>query len=177
VSRPLLDEEQWHEWKSDLARVLRVATGFFYQHFVRGSRRVLFDGIEPAKRQSDSIQFELLEYLYHHVVRRDDEWAAREWFRERYRANETKVLSHRYDHRSIGCVCLYTTPHVMLDDMIAEPGSFGDLFATANTVILMGRTRREERLGRALVIPKHRGSSCSDEIIPYRIDDTGIAVG
>ena len=35
--------------KADLSRVLRCATGFFYQHFARGTRRVVFDGLEPAR--------------------------------------------------------------------------------------------------------------------------------
>jgi KaiC/GvpD/RAD55 family RecA-like ATPase len=174
VTREDLEEEEWHEWKSDMARVLRGATGFFYQHFARGCRRAVFDGLEPASRASESIQFEFLEYIYHHVLRQDDEWAAREWLRENYRANEKSVLTHRYDHRAIGCVCLYTTPQVMLEDLIAQPIGTGELFATANTIILMGRTRHDGRLGRALVVPKHRGSACSDEIIPYRIGEEGI---
>ena len=69
---------------------------------------------------SESIQFEFFEYVYHHVLRQDDEWAAREWFRENYRAHQAAVLGHRYDHRSIGCICLYTTPQVMLDELIAD---------------------------------------------------------
>jgi hypothetical protein len=177
VTRADLDEEQWHEWKSDLSRVLRGATGFFYQHFARGSRRAVFDGIEPAQRSSESIQFEFFEYVYHHVLRQDDEWAAREWLREQFRACQEKVMSHRYDHRAIGCLCLYTTPQVMLDDLMTDPIAAGDLFATANTIILMGRTRQEGSLGRAMVIPKHRGSQCSDEIIPYRISEQGIVLG
>jgi KaiC/GvpD/RAD55 family RecA-like ATPase len=177
VTRGDLDEEQWHEWKSELSRVLRCATGFFYQHFARGSRRAVFDGLEPAERFSESIQFEFFEYVYHHVLRQEDEWAAREWLRERYRAHQDSVLSHRYDHRTIGCLCLYTTPQVMLEDLMTDPISSGDVFATANTIILMGRTRDQGRLGRAMVIPKHRGSECSDEIIPYRISDQGIVFG
>jgi KaiC/GvpD/RAD55 family RecA-like ATPase len=174
VNRADVDEDQWHQWKTDLSRVLRSATGFFYQHCARGSRRVVFDGLEPAERFSDSIQFEFFEYVYHHVLRQDDEWAAREWLRENYRAHEQAVNSHRYDHRAIGCLCLYTTPHVMLEDLMTSPISSGDVFATANTIILMGRTREDGRLGRAMVIPKHRGSACNDEIIPYSISDQGI---
>ncbi len=177
VTRADLDEQQWHEWKSDLSRVLRGATGFFYQHFARGCRRAVFDGIEPAERSSESIQFEFFEYVYHHVLRQDDEWAAREWLREQFRACQDRVMSHRYDHRAIGCLCLYTTPQVMLEDLMTDPIAAGDLFATANTIILMGRTRQEGSLGRAMVIPKHRGSECSDEIIPYRINDQGIVLG
>ena len=177
VTRADLDDDQWHEWKSELSRVLRCATGFFYQHFARGSRRAVFDGFEPAERFSESIQFEFFEYVYHHVLRQDDEWAAREWLREQYRAHQESVLGHAYDHRTIGCLCLYTTPQVMLEDLMTDPISSGDVFATANTIILMGRTREGGRLGRAMVIPKHRGSECSDEIIPYRINDQGLVFG
>jgi KaiC/GvpD/RAD55 family RecA-like ATPase len=174
VTRGDLEAEEWHEWKSDLSRILRCAVGFFYQHFARGSRRVVFDGVEPADRFSESIQFELFEYIYHHVLRKDDEWAAREWLRERYRANAPSVLQHRYDHRRIGCLYLYTTPHVMLEELMVQPITQGDIFANANTIILMGRTRRDGRFGRALSIPKHRGSACGDEILPYRITEHGL---
>ncbi|MHB1560960.1 MAG: ATPase domain-containing protein, partial [Isosphaeraceae bacterium] len=81
VTRGDLEADQWHEWKSDLARVYRCSVGFFYQHLARGSRRVLFDGLEPADRFSDSIQFDFFEYIYQHVLRKEDEWAAREWLR------------------------------------------------------------------------------------------------
>jgi KaiC/GvpD/RAD55 family RecA-like ATPase len=176
VTQADLEPEQWHEWKSELSRVLRCAAGFFYQQFARGSRRVVFDGLEPVERFSESIQFEFFEYIYHHVLRQDDEWAAREWFREKYRANAEAVMRHRYDQRAIGCLYLYTTPHVMLDDLLAQPIAQGDIFANANTIILMGRTRHDGRLGRALAIPKHRGSACGDEIVPYRITEGGLVL-
>jgi len=176
VTQADLEPEQWHEWKSELSRVLRCAAGFFYQHFARGSRRVVFDGLEPVERFSESIQFEFFEYIYHHVLRQDDEWAAREWFREKYRANAEAVLRHRYDQRAIGCLYLYTTPHVMLDDLLAQPITQGDIFANANTIILMGRTQHNGRLGRALAIAKHRGSACGDEIVPYRITEDGLVL-
>ena len=147
---------------------------FFISTSPAESRRAVFDGIEPAERFSDSIQFEFFEYVYNHVLRKDDDWAAREWFREQYRANESEVLRHRYDHRAIGCLCLYTTPKVMLDELLAEPISEGDVFSNANTIILMGRTRHDGRLGRALAIAKHRGSACGDEILPYRIGEQGL---
>jgi KaiC/GvpD/RAD55 family RecA-like ATPase len=140
-------------------------------------RRVVVDGIEPTERFSESIQFEFFEYLYHHVLRREDEWAARELFRERYRANEAKVLTHRYDHRALGCLYLYTTPHILLDDLMAQPIGEGDIFSNANTIILMGRTKQDGRMGRALYVAKHRGSYCGDEIVPYRITDRGIEIG
>jgi KaiC/GvpD/RAD55 family RecA-like ATPase len=176
VTQADLEPEQWHEWKSELSRVLRCAAGFFYQHFARGSRRVVFDGLEPVERFSESIQFEFFEYIYHKVLRQDDEWAAREWFREKYRANAEAVIRHRYDQRAIGCLYLYTTPHVMLDELLAQPITQGDIFSNANTIILMGRTRHNGRLGRALAIPKHRGSACGDEIVPYRITEEGLVL-
>jgi KaiC/GvpD/RAD55 family RecA-like ATPase len=174
VSRGDLDPDAWHEWKSELARILRCSVGFFYRHFARGVRRVVFDGLEPMERFSDSIQFEFFEYVYHHVLRKDHDWAAREWFREQFRANARQVEAHPYDHRQIGCLYLYTTPHVMLDDLLEQPIGQGDIFSNANTIILMGRTRHESRLGRALAITKHRGSAHGEQILTYRIGDQGL---
>ncbi len=175
VTRRDLDPDDWHAWKSDLARVLRKSVEFFYGQFVRGTRRVVVDGIEPSERFSESIQFEFFEYLYHQVLRKEDAWAARELFREQFRSNADRVAAHPYDHRQIGCLYLYTTPHVMLDDLLTLPINEGDIFSNANTIILLGRTREAGRLGRALYIPKHRGSACSDAIHAYRITDRGLA--
>jgi KaiC/GvpD/RAD55 family RecA-like ATPase len=177
VTRRDLEPDDWHAWKSDLARVLRGSAAYFYSHFVRGSRRVVVDGIEPTERFAESIQFEFFEYLYQHVLRKEDEWAAREVFRELYRANAEKVHAHRYDHKEIGCLYLYTTPHVLLDDLMAQPIGEGDIFSNANTIILMGRTREAGRMGRALYVAKHRGSAGSDEIRPYRLTERGLEIG
>lgn len=174
VTRRDLDPDDWHAWKTDLARILRTSVSYFYGNFVRGSRRVVVDGIEPTERFAESIQFEFFEYLYHHVLRKEDEWAARELFREQFLANSAQVMAHRYDHRSIGCVYLYTTPHIMLDDLMSDPIGEGDIFSNANTIILMGRTRESGRLGRALYVAKHRGSACGDEIRPYRLTERGL---
>ncbi len=174
VTRRDLDPDEWHAWKIDLARVLRKSVEFFYSQFVRGVRRVVVDGIEPTERFSESIQFEFFEYLYHQVLRKEDAWAARELFREMYRANSAKVEAHPYDHRRVGCLYLYTTPSVMLDDLLTLPINEGDIFSNANTIILLGRTKEAGRLGRALYIPKHRGSACSDAIHPFRITDRGL---
>jgi KaiC/GvpD/RAD55 family RecA-like ATPase len=176
VTRRDVDPEQWHEWKTELARVLRVSVDFFYSNFVRGARRVVVDGIEPTERFSDSIQFEFFEYLYHHILRKEDDWAARELFRERYRAEEANVMAHRYDHQSLGCMYLYTTPHIMLDDLMSQPIGEGDVFSNANTIILMGRIRDGAKMGRGLYVAKHRGSKCREEIIPYRLTDHGVEI-
>jgi KaiC/GvpD/RAD55 family RecA-like ATPase len=177
VTRRDLEADQWHAWKGEMARVLRTSVAFFYSQFLRGSRRVVVDGLEPAERFSESIQFEFFEYLYQHILRKEDEWAARELFREQFRANEARVLAHRYDHRRIGCLYLYTTPHVLLDDLMAQPIGEGDIFSNANTIILMGRTREAGRMGRALYVAKHRGSACGDEVLPYRLTDHGPEMG
>jgi hypothetical protein len=177
VSRADLEPELWHEWQCELARLLRGSVGFFYQHFARGVRRVVFDGIEPIDRFRDSIQFGYFESIYHRVVRQESSWAAREWLRERFRALESEVLAHPYDHRQIGCLYLYTTPQVMLDELLAAPIGEGDIFSNANTIILMGRTRQPEGLGRALAIVKHRGSRHGERIVPFRTSDHGLIFG
>jgi KaiC/GvpD/RAD55 family RecA-like ATPase len=174
VTRRDLDPEDWHAWKSDLARILRQSVYFFYEHFLRGTRRVVVDGIEPAERFGESIQFEFFEYLYHHVLRKEDEWVARELFREHFRAHGARVLAHRYDHRAIGCLYLYTNSHIFLEELIARPLGDGDIFSNANTIILMGRTRQEGRVGRALYVAKHRGSACGSEFLPFEITEHGI---
>jgi len=177
VTRRDLDPDAWHAWKVDLARLLRQSAGYLYANFVRGTRRVVVDGIEPTERFSESIQFEFFEYLYHHVVRREDEWAARELLREHYRVHEPRVHAFRYDHEALGCLYLYTTPHVLLDDLMAHPIGEGDIFSNANTIILMGRVPQGGRMGRALYVAKHRGSACGDDILPYRLGELGLAVG
>jgi RecA/RadA recombinase len=177
VGRRDLDPETWHAWKTELARILRVSAAFFYAHFIRGARRVMVDGIEPIERFSESIQFEFFDYVYHHILRKEDDWAARELFRERFRAEEAQVLAHRYDHTSIGCVCVYTTPHVLLDELMAQPIGEGDIFSNANTVIYMGRTREPGGMRRALYVAKHRGSSCGEEVMPYRLGPRGLEFG
>ncbi len=176
VTRRDLEPDDWHAWKSDLARVLRGSASYFYSQFIRGCRRVVVDGIEPTERFAESIQFEFFEYLYQQVLRKEDEWAAREVFREQYRANAPQVMAHRYDHTRTGCLYLYTTPHVLLDDLMAQPIGEGDIFSNANTVIFMGRTREAGRMGRALYVAKHRGSAASDEIRPYRLTDGGMVL-
>ena len=61
----------------------------------------------------------------------------------------------------------------MLEELLVQPISQGDIFANANTIILMGRTRHNGKLGRAMAVAKHRGSACGEEILPYRITEEG----
>lgn len=176
VTREQLGEEGWRDWQAEINRKLRGAISFFYSHFVRGVRRVVIDGIEPIDNPADSIQIELLEYIFHQVLRKDDDWVARDLFRESFRTLEPLVLANRYDPRKIVCMSLHTSREVMLEDLISKPLSSGDLLANANTILLAGKIRDGATMKRAMYIAKHRGSECSDEIFPYRIEHEGIVV-
>lgn len=174
VTKTELDWDAWHAWQAELNAKLRTAIAFFYANFVGGARRVVIDGIEPVDRPQESVQFNLFEYIYHQVLRKDPEWVARDLFREQYRAHAGEVSAHAYDPQRIGCVLLSTSHEGLLDDLIARRLYEGDVLANANTLILMGRVRENQRLGRGMYIAKHRGSACSDEILPYEITDHGL---
>ncbi|HWB13473.1 MAG TPA: ATPase domain-containing protein [Pirellulales bacterium] len=174
VTRGDLDFDAWQDWQAELARKLAVTIGFFYGNFLRGARRVVVDGIEPALRPSESIQFEMFEYVYHQILRKESDWVARDLLRERYRAHAAEVEANRYNYDQAACVLLYTSPESMLEELISRKLDEGDVLANANTVIYLGKIREGNRLARALYIAKHRGSACSDEIVPYTITDRGV---
>lgn len=176
VSRRDLDFDGWHDWQADLAARLEATIAFLYGNFVRGARRVVIDGIEPVERPSDSIQFELFEYIYHQILRKDSEWVARDLFRQHYRSYAESIARRAYDHRQIGALLLSTSHEAMLDELIARPLDDGDLLATANTLIYMGKIRDGNKMARGLFIAKHRGSACSDDIARYTIDDAGLHI-
>jgi KaiC/GvpD/RAD55 family RecA-like ATPase len=174
VTRGDMDFEGWQDWQAQLARKLAVTIAFFYGNFLRGARRVVVDGIEPVARASDSIQFELFEYVYHQILRKDHDWVARDLLREHYRASAGLVEAHPYDHREVACLLLYTSPESMLEELVSRKLDEGDVLSNANTVIYLGKVRDGRRLAKALYIAKHRGSACCDEIVPYRITDRGL---
>ncbi|MDX1946676.1 MAG: ATPase domain-containing protein [Pirellulaceae bacterium] len=174
VTRRDLDWDEWRNWQAELNHRLRAAIAFLYGNFIRGTRRVVIDGIEPTDRPGDSIQFSLFEYLYHQVVRKDPEWVARDLLREAYLRHAAEAARHTYDPAQIGCVLLVTSHHTLLDDLISRPLDEGDVLSNANTLIYMGKTRHGDRIGRGLYIAKHRGSPCDERIVPYRIDDGGV---
>lgn len=177
VTRRDLDFDAWHDWQAQLARRLTTTITFFYTHFVRGVRRAVIDGVEPVDRPSDSIQIELFEYIYHQILRKDPEWVARDLFREHYRQNAAAVAAHVYDPGQIGCLLLYTCQETTLDAQIERPLDEGDVLANANTIIHLGKIREGTKFRRALYVAKHRGSACTDEIVPYQIDEHGIRLG
>lgn len=176
VTRRDLGMEAWQDWQAEMAKKLGVTIGFFYRHFLRGVRRAVIDGLEPVDRPSESIQFELFEYVYHQILRKDPEWVARDLLREHYREFAGQAAEHSYDSRQVGCLLLYTTHETMLERMIDRPLDEGDVLANANTIILMGKLRDGLKTSRALYIPKHRGSAVAEGLFPYEIADNGLRI-
>ncbi len=172
-----MDSDQWREWKYEQAKKLDQAISFFYSNFAHGVRRCVIDGVEPTEKAVDSIQLELFEYIYHQILRKDHDWLARDLFRVGFRENQSRIDEHQYDHRDLGCLLLYTSHEVMLDDLITRPIESGDTLSNANTIILMGKTREGNKMGRALHVAKHRGSACDESIVSYRIHETGLQLG
>jgi KaiC/GvpD/RAD55 family RecA-like ATPase len=174
VTQHDLSFDAWHDWQAELAEKLERTIAFFYGNFMHGVRRAVIDGVEPAERQSESIQFELFEYVYHQILHKDFDWVARDLFRQHYRAQAENAARHPYDHRQVACLLLYTSHETMLEQLIERPLSDGDLLANANTLIYMGKIREGRKLRRGLCVTKHRGSACSDDIATYAIDDRGL---
>jgi len=176
VTRRDLDFDQWHDWQAELSKHLDTTIGFFFHHFTRSVRRFIVDGIEPVEHQGESIQFELLEYIYHQIVRKEPDWVARDLFRQHYREYTEQIARHLYHKEDIGCMVLYTAPETSLDAMIERPLDEGDLLVGANTIIYLGKIRDGAKFRRAMYVSKHRGSVCPDEILLYEIDDRGLRI-
>ncbi len=174
VTKRDLDEDDWREWQYDLTRRLDATIAFLYASFAQGARRLVVDGIEPVEHQGDSIQFELLEYVSRQIVKKDAEWVARDLFRQNYRKYENQIAENSYNPDDVATILSYTSPETSLDALIDKPLEEGDFFAQANTVIFLGKIREGRKFQRAMYVFKHRGSACSDEILPYEIDDRGL---
>jgi KaiC/GvpD/RAD55 family RecA-like ATPase len=176
VTRRDMEFEEWQHWQAELNTRLRSAIAFLYGNFLSGTRRVVVDGVEPVDRPQESIQFQLFEYVYHQVIRKDPEWVARDLLRESYRRYAADAARCTYDPQALGCLLLYTSQESLLDELIARPLDEGDLLANANTLIYLGKLREGHRIRRALYIAKHRGSACDDEIRPYEIRAEGLVL-
>ena len=174
ISRRDLDWDDWRLWQSELQHKLTGVIAFLYGNFIRGARRLVVDGMEPAEKASESIQMQLFDYIYHQIVRKEHDWVARDLLRQNFRELSSLVEQRTYDHRQITCLLLYTTRETMLQDLIAKPIEEGDAMANANTIILLGKTMRDGRLGRALYVAKHRGSACEETLQDFTIDDSGL---
>ena len=116
----------------------------------------------------------MFEYIYHQILHKEHDWVARDLFRIDFRENADTISKHAYDHKDIGCLLLYTSHEVMLDDLLVRPIESGDVLSNANTIILMGKTRDGNKMGRALNVAKHRGSACDDSIVPFTINENGL---
>lgn len=167
---------QRQEWEAEQAKKLDQTIAFFYGNFVHGVRRCVVDGVEPSDRASDSVQFEMFEYIYHQIIRKEHDWVARDLLRVKFREQSDLVQQHAYDHQHLACLLLYTSHEVMIDDLITRKIESGDLLSGANTIIMMGKTRSGNKMGRALHVAKHRGSACDESIVPYTIDNRGIQI-
>jgi hypothetical protein len=110
------------------------------------------------------------------VIRKDAEWVARDLFREAYRRNAANASTYAYDATSSSCLLLVTSHNTMLDEMLARPLDEGDALSNANTLIYMGKIREGNRIERGLVVAKHRGSACDDQISRYHINDAGLQI-
>jgi len=176
VTKRDLDEDEWRDWKCDLTRRLDATIAFLYTNFAQGARRLVVDGIEPVDRQGESIQFELLEYVDQQIVKKDSAWVARDLFRQDFLKYQAQIESNAYNSSDVGAILSYTSRETSLEALIDKPLEEGDYFAQANTVIYLGKIRDGLKFRRALYIFKHRGSVCSDNIIPYEIDDAGIHI-
>jgi KaiC/GvpD/RAD55 family RecA-like ATPase len=176
VLRSQLDVDQWHTWQSELNRRLPLLYRFVYGHLVHGTRLFVVDGIEPQDSPEDSLQLDLLESVYHRMLRKEHDWLAREVFRQQYRQLEQQVLANAYDHQCSSAIVLVTTKQSMLEQLMTQPLADGDLAAGANTIILMGRTLANGRMSRGIYIAKHRGSYADDRIQNFEITDRGLSL-
>ena len=114
VTKNDLDPDDWHNWKVELGRTLRLAGFYLYGSMIRGSRRIVVDGVEPTDKFSESIQFEFFEYVYHQILRREHDWAARELLREQFLKNAPLVADRAYDHKDVGCLYLHRLADFLL---------------------------------------------------------------
>ncbi|WP_437191958.1 RAD55 family ATPase [Planctomicrobium sp. SH527] len=171
-----MSTDQKREWKVELNRKLVETISFFYGNFCQGVRRCVIDGIEPSDRASDSFQFEMFEYIYHQILRKESDWVARDLLRVHFRECAELVASHAYQHQDVGCVMMCTSHEVMLDGLLSRPIESGDVLSNANTIILMGKIREGTKMSRALCVAKHRGSRCDENIREYIINDGGIVL-
>ncbi len=177
VTRGDLDSDAWREWQAELVGKLTGTIAFLYGNFVRGVRRLVVDGVEPADRSADSIQLQMFEYVYHQIVRKDPDWVARDLFRQSFRRHAAEAEKPWYDPRELASLLLSTSHETRLDALIDRPLTEGDLHSGANTVICLGKVRHGDQMGRALYVAKHRGSACSERIVPYSIGERGLVVG
>lgn len=165
-------EFDWN-WKAVYNRAGYTVRPFVYFHLGAGSRRIVVDGIEPMDVPGDYIQPYLFDELYGKVVHRDSETLGTEICLPVWRYREL-IDAHRYDHTAVTTLLLVTTEETGIEHLIGRKVASGDVGAVASTVLVMGSERVGSRLARFLCVVKHRGSAKSDEIVEYRVGESGL---
>jgi len=167
------DREFRRDWLAAYAQRWRAVLPFFYFHLASGMKRVVVDGVDPTGSPLESMQLYILDELYRKIIHQDGEILGMEILIPVWRHRDF-IDRHRYDHREVATLLLVTTEETLLDDLIARKVGEGDIGASANTILLMGKRMGQGEVGRALHVAKHRGSACSDEIAGYTITARGL---
>ena len=176
VTRHDLGSEAWQDWQVELAKKLDVTIAFFYGNFVSGVLRAVVDGIEPAERASESIQFELFEYVYHQICARSPNGSPATCSGNTIGPTPSRS-SKRPTIRARWPACCFTPrPRRCWKNSFVRKLDEGDLLSNANTLVYLGPRRSGNKLGRAFYVAKHRGSTCTEEIVQYTIDDRGLRI-
>ncbi len=161
------------DWLAAYAQRWKQVLPFFYFHFAAGVRRVVVDGVDPTDAPHESVQLYAFDELYRKVIHQDGEVLGMEILIPVWRHRDF-IERYRYDHSEIATLLLVTTQETMVDDLVARKVGEGDVGASANTILCMGRLQRQGEVGRGLYVAKHRGSACSGEIAEYTIADGGL---
>jgi RecA/RadA recombinase len=160
-------------WLAAYAQRWRAVIPFFYFQFANGAKRVVVDGVDPTQTPHESMQLYIFDELYRKIVHQNGEVLGMEILIPVWRHRDF-IEQHRYDHREVATLLLVTTQETLLDHLIARKVGEGDIGASANTILLMGRRIGQGEVVRALYVAKHRGSACSTEIAGYTITDRGL---
>ena len=162
-----------HAWLAAYAQRWKTVLSFFYFHFAAGVRRVVVDGVDPTQAPHESIQLYAFDELYRKIIHQDGEVLGMEILIPVWRHRDF-IEKKRYDHREVATLLLVTTQETLLHDLIARKIEEGDMGASANTILLMGKRIEQGGVGRAFYVAKHRGSACSTEIAEYTITEQGL---
>ncbi|HJN17713.1 MAG TPA: ATPase domain-containing protein [Armatimonadota bacterium] len=174
VTKTNMDAAEWQRWQGRLQRRMQATAAYLYGSFTRGARRIVIDGVEPSVRVEDSIQLQLIEFIYQQILRTDHDWVARNLLRGKWMEIKDLVAERAYDKDQLATMILQTSNEIMLQDLLTREIVEGDLATNANTVIFLGRWQDGNRLTRAAFILKHRGRPCSEEVVPFTITDSGL---
>lgn len=161
------------DWLAAYAQRWRMVLPFFYFHFATGVRRVVVDGVDPTESPHESVQLHTFDEIYRKIIHQDGEVLGMEILIPVWRHRDF-IEAKRYDHREVATLLLVTTQETMLEDLIARKIGEGDIGASANTILVMGKRIEGGGVGRALYVAKHRGSACSTEITAFTITDRGL---